>query len=88
MRDKARVSLGAVPRRYKFRELLSALREHDKRFTMITRRGKGSHRMLYHPDIGGRAVSYPLKFHGGNEDIPPGYIGDIIRHFKLPPNVL
>ena len=36
---------------------------------MHVKRAKGSERMLYHPDIGGRPESYPLKCHGEGDDV-------------------
>ena len=38
-----------------------------RRFQIFENRGKGSHRMIYHPDIGGRAASMPIPFHKGND---------------------
>ena len=38
-------------RTIEYRQLLKRLREFDPKFSVHTRRGKGSHRMLYHPDI-------------------------------------
>jgi len=73
-----------VPKPYRYRELVSALRDIDKRFEFFDRRGKGSHRMIYHPDIRGRAVSYPVKCHGSGTELSKGVIADIIRHFELP----
>lgn len=40
---------------YSFRELIRKLRKHDSRFEVYVNRGKGSERMLYHPDINGRS---------------------------------
>jgi len=44
--------------------------------------------MIYHPDIDGRAESFPIKYHGENKHVLPGYISDMIRRFKLPRGVL
>ena len=72
---------------YKFRDLVKRLKAYDKRFEFLMR-GKGSHRMIYHPDILGRPVSYPVKCHGRNEEIDKPYVRDIIRAFSLPEDVL
>lgn len=67
---------------------MKRLRAHDKRFEVLTRQGKGSHRMIYHPDILGRPVSFPLKCHGEGQEIKTHYIRDLIRAFQLPEGVL
>lgn len=71
-------------RAVEYRRLLKRLREFDSRFRVFARRGKGSHRMLYHPDVGGEARHYPLPYHGEKTPIFPGYQKDIIRIFGLP----
>lgn len=73
---------------YSYRELVKVLRAHDNRFQVHKNRGKGSERMLYHPDIGGRPASYPLKCHSESDPIRPGHIPAIRRRFKLPGDVL
>lgn len=77
-----------MPKSYKYRELVRALRRHDSRFEIYKNRGKGSERMLYHPDVGGRPASYPLKCHGENTTIHRGHIAAIRRRFKLPKDAL
>ena len=42
---------------YSYRELIKKLRKHDPRFEEHVNRGKGSERMLYHPDVDGRPES-------------------------------
>ena len=66
------------------RRLLKRLREFDSRFRVYARRGKGSHRMLHHPDVAGEARHYPLPRHGEKTPIFPGYQKDIIRISGLP----
>jgi len=51
-------------------------------------RGKGSHRMIYHPDILGRPVSFPIICHGEGQEISKYIIGDLIRAFNLPDGIL
>ncbi len=64
-------------------EVLRMLAEHDSRFQVYSRRGKGSHRMIEHPDIGGKRASIPLPFHKG-KDVSAGVLNSIIRRFGLP----
>lgn len=72
---------------YKFRELVAKLRRFDPRFE-IYNRGKGSHRMIYHPDILGKPESFPIICHGEGTEIDKCYIRDIIRKFNLPEGTL
>lgn len=72
-----------VPKPKKYREMVRALRKADKRFQFWENRGKGSERMIYHPDIGGRPESFPVKCHGEGTELRPGVLADIIRRFKL-----
>ena len=73
---------------HKYRELVKLLRKHDPRFEFFERRGKGSERMIYHPDIEGRPVSHPVKCHGDNQELRKGVISSLIRRFKLPKDLL
>ena len=73
---------------HKYRELVKLLRKHDPRFEFFERRGKGSERMIYHPDIEGRPESHPVKCHGDNQELRKGVISSIIRRFKLPKDLL
>ena len=68
---------------YSYRELIAKLRNYDSRFQVFKNRGKGSERMLYHPDIDGRARSYPLKCHRESDDIRRGHLSAIERRFNL-----
>ena len=77
-----------MPRPYKFRELKKRLRKYDKQFEVWKGRGKGSERMIYHPDIDGRPESFPVKYHGAGQELRRGVISAIIRRFKLPDGVL
>jgi hypothetical protein len=77
-----------MPKPYKFRELAQALKKYDARFEFFDNRGKGSERMIYHPDINGRPESFPVKCHGENTELRKGVISAIIRRFSLPSNVL
>ena len=77
-----------MPRPYKYRKLVKILRQHDPRFEFWEKRGKGSERMIYHPDVNGRAESFPVKRHGENTELRLGVISAIIRRFKLPKGLL
>ena len=77
-----------MPKPHKFRELVRVLRAYDKRFEFWQKRGKGSERVIHHPDIAGRPESFPLKCHGENTELRKGVISDIIRRFNLPRDLL
>jgi hypothetical protein len=42
--------------------------------------------MIFHPDVGGHARSFPMPYHKGH-DIQKGMLKAIIRRFNLPPNI-
>ena len=69
---------------YSYRELIRKLRKHDSRFEEYVNRGKGSERILYHPDIDGRSESYPLKCHGEGDDVRKVHLAAMRRRFRLP----
>ena len=71
------------------RELLKILRKHDRRFELNKERGKGSHALIYHPDINGKEVSYFIPCPRGDKSIiGKGYMSDIKKLFNLPPDLL
>ena len=72
-----------MPRPKKPEEVVRLLRTHDARFQILERRGKGSHRMIFHPDVNGRPASMPLTWHKGR-DIGKGLLQAVIRRFGLP----
>lgn len=72
----------------KFRDLRRALRNHDRRFEIREQQGKGSHRIIFHPDVDGRPEKYPVPFHGNNTDLKPGWISGLRRRFGLPDDFL
>jgi len=53
---------------------------------MHKNRGKGSERLIFHPDVNGRSESYPMTYHKGR-DIGKGMLKAIIRRFNLPPQI-
>ena len=75
-----------MPRPKKPQDVVRILREHDKRFVVYTKRGKGSERIIFHPDINGRSQIYPLTFHKG-QDVGKGMLKAIIRRFNLPEDI-
>jgi hypothetical protein len=64
-----------MPGPYKYREVQKRLMAHDSRFQFWSGRGKGSERIIYHPDIKGRPESIPVKHHGNNTELRKGVIG-------------
>ena len=77
-----------MPRPYKYRELTKAQKAHDPRFEFWTNRGKGSERIIFHPDVEGRPESFPVKCHGEGTELRRGVISAVIRRFKLPDGLL
>lgn len=73
---------------YKFKDLFRILKKYDRRFRMKVKKGKGSHRELYHPDIDGEERGWPLVFHTSNPEFDKNAIAAIKRRFKLPKNLL
>jgi predicted RNA binding protein YcfA (HicA-like mRNA interferase family) len=73
---------------YKFRDLIKKFRQLDSRFEVYERRGKGSHRVIYHPDILGKPVSFPLICHGEGQEIDKKIIKNLLRAFNLPDDAL
>ena len=43
--------------------------------------------MIYHSDIAGKAVSFPVKCHGANPEIPKKIIKSIMKRFQLPEKI-
>lgn len=76
-----------MPNPQKVDKLLKKLLKHDPDFEVFESRGKGSERMIYHPNINGRAESYPFKYHGKNTELGRGTISAIIRRFNLPRDI-
>jgi len=76
-----------MPKNLTYTEVVARLKKHDKSFELYIRKGKGSHRTLYHPNVNGRAESYPLKYHGDKTNIGPGHLNAMIRRFKLPRDI-
>jgi hypothetical protein len=77
-----------MPKPYKFRELVRVLKAHDSRFEIWQDRGKGSERVIFHPDVNGRPESMPVKCHGENTELRKGVISGVLRRFNLPRDLL
>jgi len=75
-----------VPRPQKPQDVFRILKDHDKNFEFFSDRGKGSERMIYHPNVNGRSQSFPMTFHKGR-DVRKGMLKAIIRRFDLPPDI-
>ena len=75
-----------MPRRKSLsrKELIRKLMKHDSRFVVYTKRGRGSEKLIYHPNVNGRAESYPLPGHGEGAEIRKGHLPAIRRRFDLP----
>lgn len=72
-----------MPKPLKPREVWGRLKAHDKRFELFTKRGKGSHVMINHPDVDGKRASAPCPNHKG-KDVSIGVLKSLIRRFNLP----
>jgi len=72
-----------VPKPQKADEVFRILKRHDPRFQVFANRGKGSHRMIFHPDISGEKRSFPVPYHKG-QDLRQGMLSALLRRFDLP----
>lgn len=73
-----------MPKTLRYREVITRLLAHDERFTILEGRGKGSERIIEHPDVGGRRAICTITHHGSSTPIGPGLLTAIIRRFQLP----
>ena len=74
---------------YTAKKLFKILRKHEHRFELDKGRGKGSHALIYHPDINGKEVSYFIPCPRGDKSvIGKAYLGDIKKIFNLPDDLL
>jgi len=72
-----------VAKALSYREVIKRLTSHDKRFEVWSNKGKGGHRIIFHPDIAGRKSSCPIPFHGTNKPVSLNVLSSIVRAFKL-----
>ena len=70
-----------------YADVVRRLRAYDRRFFIHVTRGKGSHRMIYHPDIDGRVIHSTIPYHGNKTEIPVRMLRNIIHVFQLPPDI-
>jgi len=73
-----------MPKILNLRELFSRLKKHDPRFKLKAREGKGSERIISHPNITGQKTSFPIKCHGKKTEVKKGYYPRIRSRFRLP----
>ena len=76
-----------MPKPHKADDVIRILRDYDPRFCCFEHRGKGSHRMIFHPDIEGQKRSFPIPYHKWR-DLQKGILKALIRRFNLPPDLL
>ena len=77
--------------------LIEILTRHDSRFVMSVRheivnkneaeKKELRHRMLHHPDIGGRKRHLPVRYDGDDELVGMKTLKAIVRRFELPSNI-
>jgi len=72
-----------MPKALRAGEIVERLREYDPRFEFLSKRGKGSHFLIVHPDIDGRKESAPCPNHPG-KTVSIGVLKSLIRRFNLP----
>ena len=75
-----------MPGPKKHHEFKRILKKYDPRFQFFVNRGKGSHYIVFHPNINGQHRSVPIPCHG-SKDILPCYIRQVIRRFELPDDI-
>ena len=66
---------------HKYRDLIKKLVAHDPRFQFFKPTGGGSHHQIYHPDVGGKAASYPVPFHGEHREVKRGHLAELPANF-------
>lgn len=77
--------------------LIEVLTRHDSRFAVrvkheVVNKNKGEkkelrHRMLVHPDIGGKRRHIPVRYDGDEELIGVRSLKAIVRRFDLPTGI-
>jgi predicted RNA binding protein YcfA (HicA-like mRNA interferase family) len=65
----------------KCRELCKKLRKFGVQ--EFRKRGKGSERMLHHPNINGRPVWYPIKCHGEGDELSKHIVRAARERFNI-----
>ncbi len=73
-------NLGDKPLKYReLRKRLRNLRGVEER----KKRGKGSERMFYHPNINGRPVFYPIRCHGEGDELSKPIVRAARERFNI-----
>jgi hypothetical protein len=67
----------------KYRVLVSRLRKEYGVLEYEANRGKGSERVLYHPNINGKKESISVKCHGDGTELHRGSVKAILRRFNI-----
>ena len=77
--------------------LIEILTGHDSQFVMSicneivnkneAEKKEARHRMLHHPDIGGRKRHLPVRYDGNDKLIPVRTLKAIVRRFELPSDI-
>ncbi|HEY3762283.1 MAG TPA: type II toxin-antitoxin system HicA family toxin [Verrucomicrobiae bacterium] len=75
-----------MPKPKRADDVFRILKEHDSQFQIFVNKGKGSHRMIFHPNIDGERRSFPIPYHKG-KDLQKGYLRAMIRRFNLPNDI-
>ena len=80
-----------------FSQLIKILRNHDSRFVTsvchevanknYAEKSELSHRMLIHPDIGGKRRHIPVRYDGDDGLIPTRTLNAVVRRFDLPSSI-
>ena len=80
-----------------YSHLIEILTRHDNRFVMSVRheiinKNKAEkkelrHRMLHHPDIGGKRRHLPVGYDGDDKPIKVRTLKALIRRFELPSDI-
>jgi len=68
-------------KRYKYREVKKILNRFG--IKELPSRGKGNHRVFYHPNFRGRNRFYPVKCHNPNQEFSIKTLEGIRRAFDL-----
>lgn len=70
-----------------FRKVRKILKQHDSDFEFYTRKGKGSHRAIEHPDQDGVRKALIIPCHNEGADLLKVYLKLIINRFNLPKDI-
>ena len=74
-------------KQHEYGYIADRLQEHDNLFEINARRGKGSHRMVFHPDVDGCSGIARFPIMAPKTTIAPVMQKDLIRIFRLPEDI-